>query len=97
MNVSSLRITHVRARTLLLCIPLGDSSSDDEGPPSLLSRKDWVDSSSDDELPPSDRARVVAKVIVDSDPSTADFQRLFRQMQLSSVNLDSASDLEEVD
>ena len=48
-------------------------------------------------VPPSDRARVVAKVIVDSDPSLVDFQHAFRQMQVSSVNLDSASDLEEVD
>ena len=66
-----------------------DSLSDDELPPSMFLRRPVV--------PPSGRAPVVATVMMDSDPSSAEFQRAFRQMQLSSVHLESASDLEEVD
>ena len=112
MNVSPLWITHVRVCTPLLCIPLGgsssESSSDDDSPPPLTRRTGGTDSSSDDEdpeyvpstiyrdpvVPPSKPAHVVATITVDAEPATADFQRL---LQLSSVHLDSVSDLEEVD
>ena len=77
-------------------------------PPPLIYRKGVEDSSSDDEdpeyvpsttyrdpvVPPSKPAHVVATITVDNEPAMADFQRL---LQLSSVYLDSASDLEEVD